>query len=449
MLAQYALILAASAADVNWLGLLLGLALSVLLVGVSAAYSSSETILFSLSPLQLHHARHSSNPLRRIAAELMQRPDRTLMTILVGNTAANVLIYATAFLVFQNLAVLMGSGAATLLSAVYSIVLVTLGAEVVPKVVGVTMTERFVPVAAAVVHFSGYVLTPVGLLVDFLLVRPCERLLWGVPQRDPDAAHALSRDELKALLEISRRHGVINPTEDELLREVIDLHSWRVRDVMVPRVEVVAFDVNGDPEALRALFRESRRKKIPVYDETPDNVIGLVYAKMFFLAPQKSLREIAQPVRFVPEIITCEQLLHHFRVTRTQLAIAVDEFGGMAGLVTLKDVLEAIVGELNPPEGAEARPEIVQVTDDVYDISGALSVHYWAQTFGIPRLTERVATVGGLVISRLGRPPRVGDVVRLANVELRVTAVGRRRIDRLELRLLAPPEAPAAQESAA
>ena len=147
---------------------------------------------------------------------------------------------------------------------------------------------------------------------------------------------------------------MINPTEDAFLREVIDLGYLRVRDVMVPRVEVRTYDLNAPVEGLRELMRSTRRKKVPVYDRTVDNIVGLIYAKVLFLNPDKPLRSLVQPVRFVPELITCEQLLLHFRSTKTQLAIAVDEYGGMAGLVTLEDVLEAIVGDLQGPGEAPA-----------------------------------------------------------------------------------------------
>jgi putative hemolysin len=193
-------------------------------------------------------------------------------------------------------------------------------------------------------------------------------------------------------------------------------------------------------------MRESRRKKVPVYEESVDNIVGLVYAKMLFLEPAKTLRQMLMPVRFVPELSTCEQLLHHFRQTRTQLAIAVDEYGGMAGVVTLEDVLEAIVGDLQNADQPE-EVEIVPLAEDEYDVSGRLSTQYWTQLFGLPPLSERVATIGGLVSAKLGRPARLNDVARMANVELRVTRMAGRRVARVRLRLLDDrPKPPASSE---
>jgi CBS domain containing-hemolysin-like protein len=306
-------------------------------------------------------------------------------------------------------------------------------------VLGVTLTQRLVPFSATVVQVSGYVLGPLGRGLDLVMVEPLTRLIFGRPGHRISRESKLSTSELKTLLEMSRRRGLIDRTEDVYLREVIDLSRIRVRDIMVPRVEVTMFDVNRSPEELRELMRQTRLTKIPIYDEAVDEIVGLVYAKVLFFEPDKPLRELVTPVRFVPELITGEQLLQNFRQTRSQIAIAVDEFGGMAGLVTLEDVAEEIVGEIHDPEDRQVEPEIVQVSDTEYEISGRLSVHYWVEMFGISELTERVTTVAGLVTARLGRPANVDESVTIGNVRLTVTAADGPRIERLRLSLLDGP----------
>jgi putative hemolysin len=424
-----------AAADLSWFGVSFHLALLLLLVVLSAAFSGSETTLFALTPAKLQQQAASSNPFRRLAARLMKRPKRTLTTILVGNTAVNVLLFATSYVLFRDLAAQVGAWV-TPVAGVASVLLVIAGGEVIPKVLGVALTERLAPYSATVVHFSGYVLGPLGGVLDIILVEPLTRLIFGRPGHRIAREGRLSTGELKTLLEMSRRHGLIDRTEDVYLREVIDLGAIRVRDIMVPRVEVVMFDINGPPEELRGVMRRTRLTKIPVYDEAIDNIVGLVYAKVLFFEPDKPLRDLVTPVRFVPELITGEQLLQHFRQTKSQIAIAVDEFGGMAGLVTLEDVLEEIVGEIRDPEEQAVRPEIVQLSESEYDISGRLSVHYWVEMFGISELTERVTTVAGLVTARLGRPAHVGENVTVGNVRLRVTATDGPRIERLRLTLV-------------
>ncbi len=421
------------AAAGEFAALLGGLLVQLVCLTISAAFSGSESALFSLSPATLQGDATSTNPLRRLAANLMKSPKHTLMVILLGNTAANVLFYASASSFGRSLVTVLGP-LAPYGNAVFTVLIVTLGAEVAPKVVGVRFSSRLAPYAALFVQSCSYVLSPIARALDLVLVAPATRLLLGV--QASGQPHALSTDELKSLLNMNRRGGVINRTESEFLGSVLDLNSLRVSDVMIPRVEVTAFDVNRPADALRDLMRQTRRKRVPVFEGKIDNVIGLVYAKMLFLQPAARLRDILMPVRFVPQTITCEQLLHHFRGTKTQIAVVVDEYGGMAGIVALEDVLEAIVGDINDVRDEQAAPEVVPISNSEYDISGRLSVHYWAETFGLPRLTDRVSTLGGLVAARLGRPARFGDRVRVSNVELEVTAMKRRRVHRLRLRLL-------------
>jgi len=413
--------------------------LLLILLALSAAFSGSETVLFSLTRVQLERAAQSTNPLRRQIPRLMKRPKHALMTILVGNTSVNVLLFAVSYVFFRDLARQLGAWV-TPVAGAGSVLLVVICGEVIPKVFGLRFAEHLAPLAATLVRGAGVVAGPAGTLIDAVLAEPFRRVVLGRSGRDEHMPHDLTPDELKALLQMSRRRGEIDSLENAFLREIVDLGATRVREVMVPRVEVVAYDINAPAEGLRELMRRTHLKKIPVYDGSIDNIVGLVYAKVLFLNPDAALRDVVMPVRFVPELATCEHLLHHFRQTKTQLAIVVDEHGGMAGLVTLEDVLEEIVGEISTPERKSAEPEITPLSDNEYQISGKLDVRYWLETFGLPPQHERVVTVGGLVTARLGRPARPGDVVRLANVELRVLSVHRQRIERLHLRLLTNPE---------
>lgn len=426
--------------DTSWTHLGLSLAAIAVLVALSAAYSSSESILFSLSRMQVQRFQARGGTLGHLVVHLLRSPQRTLTVILLGNTTVNVLLYANVYVFFEGLEPHLGP-AKGVGAALFSLLVVAVFGEALPKTVGVALAPRLAPLVAPLVHFSGYVLGPVSRVLHVLLAEPLSRILLG---RRAEAVEPMSTPELKTLLEMSRRRGMINPVEDAFLREVIDLGHLRVRDVMVPRVEVVTYDLNGGAAGLRELMRRTRRKKVPVYEGHVDRIVGLVYAKVLFLNPDKPLRSLVQPVRFVPELARCEQLLHHFRTTRSQLAIAVDEYGGMAGLVTLEDVLEAIVGDLQSPDEAPEQPEIVQVAEGVFEVSGRLSIHYWSQAFALPRTAEGVATVGGLVTAELGRPAVVGDTITLGHLELQVVAAGRRRVERVRVRLLG---APATQEA--
>lgn len=427
-----------AASELGWAAIAFNCALLLVLVLLSGAFSGSETVLFSLSRVQLERAAASHNPFRRFAALLMERPKQTLMAILVANTAVNVLLFATSYVFFRGLAGQIGAWI-TPVTGVASILLVVVGGEVVPKAVGVALADRLAPYAATIVRAAGVVAGPLGRALDFLVAEPFVRVVLGGSARPTTAD--LSADELKALLEMSRRRGGLQPIEDSFLRPIVNLSQTQVAEVMVPRVEMTAYDVNGPADGLRDLMVRTHLKKVPVFEGQLDNLMGLIYAKVLFFNPDKPLRQLVQPVRFVPELATCDKVLEHFRQTRTQIAIALDEYGGVAGLVTLEDVLEQIVGSLHDPEDLPEEPEIVPLDDGAYEISGQLNVQYWIEAFSLPPRVERVATVGGLVMAQLGRMPQVGDVVRFGNVELRVARLRRRGIDRLQLRLL-PDEPP-------
>lgn len=418
-----------------WLSLGGGGALMIALVVLSGAFSGSETALFSLTRLQLRENADSRNQLRRLAAQLMERPKQTLLVILIANTTVNVLLFASSYVTFRGLEGAFGAWV-TPIGGVVAMLLVVVCGEVVPKVVAASAANTVAPYAATLVKLLSYLLGPVGRVLGLLLVDPISRLILGRHAERAAGPPQLSTDELKALLQVSRREGVIRPYENDLLREVIDLGHMKVRDVMVPRVEVKAWEVNQPPDGLRDLMRESKLKKIPVYEGSIDNVIGLIYAKILFLEPDTKLRDAIMPVHFVPEVANCERLLRHFRDNKSQLAIAVDEYGGMAGLVTLEDILEEIVGDIRDRDDPPPEPEITQLSDREYEISGRLSVRYWSQVFGVSAADRWTATVGGLITSRLGRPACVGDTQRFGNVELTVTHVQGRRVERLRLRLV-------------
>ncbi len=208
-----------AAGELSGLGIALSLALLPLLAVLSGWFAGSEAVLFSLTRTQLQQNAASPNPLRRLAAALMEQPQRTLTIILLGNSFVNVLLFANMYVLGHQFRPVLG-GAAGLLSAVVSVLLVTIVGEAVPKTLGVNLADRLAPYAAPLVHFSGYVLGPAGRLLERVLVEPLNRLLLGHTRDRAAERHDLSTFELRTLLEMSRRRGVINPTEDAFLREV-------------------------------------------------------------------------------------------------------------------------------------------------------------------------------------------------------------------------------------
>lgn len=414
------------------LGHLGELVLLAVLIATSAFLSGSETALFSLSRSQLLRFREEGHPAGRAIARMMRDPRQLLMVVLLGGELANTAFYGVWTLLVLSLQAQMhlefwASGLLLLLQ----LFMVLLVAEMLPKSLAVAVPVLVSRLVALPMAALTRVLGPLARVFTIAVTEPLTRLL--LPLRKH--SDLLTADELAALLEHSGRRGQITPNESAWLREIIELSRIKVAHIMVPRVDMVAYDIDEPASGLAALFRKTRLTKIPVYREDPDNTLGVIFAKELLLEPDRPLTELVRPVPFAPEMGTVDKLLLRFRQTAAETAIVVDEYGGTAGLVTLEDAVEEIVGDLMAPDEVPAEP-VKQTGPGEYLISGGLSVNEWSDVFGVDLEAERISTLGGLVMSLLGRVPKVGDVVRTGNLEFTVEAVARHRIGLLRLRLL-------------
>lgn len=411
--------------------LALKLVLLVVELAASAFFSAAETALFSLTPRELNRFRQDRRASHRLVAALMQRPRKLLLTLMVGNVTVNMLIFATSLTVINGL-MAPGSHLGPVIGLIAPIA-VTLFGEILPKGTSIVMRTTFALHAAPVARVCQVVLTPVTVLLNSLLVEPLTRLLVG--GRRP--RNEVSVEELAELVEMSQHQRIIDADENAMLDGVIHLNELKVRDIMVPRVDIVAFDLRDDIRNLYGIMRERHLPKIPVCDGDIDHIKGLIYAKDLFLHHDCPPRLLVRKAQFVPEVISLTQLLDHFRRTRSQLTLVVDEFGGITGLVTIQDVASRIVGELVPEGEGEEESTWERLDDHHYRISGRVSVRDWAEQFDIRRFDDRVSTLAGLIVAGLGRLPAVGDQLRLGNLLLTVESLRGRRVEWIRLELAA------------
>ena len=427
----------------------------ILLAIVSGLFSGTETVLFSLSRVDRARMKKSGTRLEALAASLLDQPRPLLTTLLIGNMTCNILIFVVSAILLGNVrgeslhADFTGSLALAALSLIPPL-LVTYVSDVFPKVIGSLNNVRIAPFVALPVATLVRLFYPVTHILDLAVLRPMHRLV-GVKRK----ATPFSVDELRELLEMSEQQGVIDVSENELLQEIVRIGELRVRDVMTPRVDMVAFNIRetggGGFDKLIDTFRKTRLTKVPVYDSTGgqvDNFLGLLYAKTVLLEPdprKADLRKLVQPVRFVPEFQSLEQLLTHFRKTKTQLALVVDEYGSILGLVTLEDVVEQMVGDLYLPYDTLASG-VQKTGPDEYIVPGDLSVSDWMDAFGEPDTnedgvpehfdTKGISTVAGVLASCLKRVPKLGDTVLFGHLRMTVEAMRGRRVDRVRLQLI-------------
>lgn len=402
----------------------------LVLLAATAFFSGSETALFALSRLEISQFRNDRRASYRLVAQLLENPRKLLLTLMIGNVTINMFIFATSLALFQRLPA-QAAWVAPVLGLISPVVL-TLAGDILPKGVAILAGRSMAVRAAPIIRIVQIVLTPAAWVLN-AFVEPLTRLLVGGRARP----EYVTVEELGQLIEMSERHRIIDADENAMLSEVIQLGQLRVRDVMVHRTEMTAFEIEDDPDELRRLLREKGFAKIPVYENEIDNIIGLIYAKDLFLARHRPLRQLLRPVQFVPEIINLTQLLRHFRRTRTQLAIAVDEYGGVVGLVTIEDVARQIVGELVPDQSEV--PQWHRLGPRQYRVAGSVHIREWAEQFHVRQFDDRVTTLGGLIVTRLGRPAVVGDQVQLGNLVLTVEKLTGRRIEWVLLELTEHP----------
>jgi putative hemolysin len=409
--------------------------LLIILLAISGIFSGAETVLLSLSKHDRVRMRKSKNPLEALAARLADDARSLLTSLLIGNMTCNILIFVLSALLLGHLE----THANKILIAVLSVappLAVTYMSDVFPKLIGNVNNVRIAPLIAVPVATFVRIVWPFHRFVDYIVIRPIHRLI------AVRAQSSLGRDEVRRMLEMSQAKGVIDVSENELLQEVVGIAEVKVRDVMTPRVDLVAYNIKQPIKSLRDLVRASLLGRIPVFENQIDNILGVVPAKRVFLDRidnPNDVRKLIEPVPFVPETQTLDRLLMMFRGSRTQLALVVDEFGGLVGLVTLEDVVEQMVGEIYAAQEHE-RHAIAQLGDDTFMVPGDLSIVDWADAFGGPRELRNSRTIAGLLAQHLNRIPAVGDTIHLGNMQLTVTEMRRNRVQKVRLQLDADAE---------
>lgn len=392
------------------------LVLLALLIACSFLVSGSETALFALTAHDRAAFAASPSSLKRAASRLMLRPQRVLMTVLIVNTAVNVAIFAVSYVSFGPES--GGSRGKAAIGGAVSLVAVILVGEIIPKAVALASARRVAPWVAPFIDLLQWVTAPVRFLLQVSIVAPIMRLL--TPAR---RSREVSADDLADLVQLSAHHAIISTSERDMLRAVVTLPGIAVRTVMVPRVKVVAAPIDADLATFRKLFAETGLKKVPVYGRDLDDVRGLLYARDLYTREGEPIDALLQPVRFVPDGANLIQLIEHFRTERSQLAIVVDEYGGVAGLVTLEDVLEVVVGDIEDGEYRTEEPLVERIDTRSYRLAGAINLRPWRSALGLEGRFVHVDTIGGAVAAALGRLPRVGDTVRFGNVALTVESL--------------------------
>lgn len=384
----------------------------------SAFFSGIETALFSLDEHDLARAGPH-------AQRLMRDPQRVLITVLFGNLLMNVAFFAVASDLLppeHDFGHWLGAGLALVAILVFG--------EILPKSLTLRVPLPLARVGAAPLALFMALCNPV-LATGRAVLAACVRALGNWAREET----GLTTEDLAEVLAASAGHGIIEGDEADLLAEVVELEGVRVRELMTPRVDMLAIDVSQTPEEQRAVVEKALAQRltwVPVVRDTPDDVLGKVRLRDLLGGSARPLRELVQRVEFVPTVASGLDLLRVLRTNKAAEAVVVDEYGGTAGLVTIEDVFEQILGDLRV-EDEDEPPLVTALAGGRFRVAGALSIRDWNERFGFTVVPSGFQTLGGFVTALLGRIPRAGDRVRYGALVCRVHEVRGRRVKSVEV----------------
>jgi putative hemolysin len=438
----------------------LNLALVFALILIGGFFAASEIALITVKRHRLHQLMGEGSRSARAAERLTNDPSRFLATIQIAITFLGFLASAVGAVALSDslaglVALVPGLEEA---SHTISFVLITLSialasiivGELVPKTLALTFADRFALTVARPIAWLDRLLRPVVWFVSStsnVLVR----MLGG---KDRPQAGYLSTEELKMLVETGSQQGGIEEDEKEMIHGVIELAEKQVHEVMVPRIGIRAVEVNDSIGQVLDVIVRAGHSRVPVFQENLDNIVGILYAKdlLPYLKrngsepPQIEIRKLARPAVYVPETKRVDELLHEMQIAKRHIAIVVDEYGGTAGLITLEDVVEEIVGEIQDEYDTEETlvEALPQDGETAFRLDGRVSMDDLRDLFDLSDEEEEdeeaYDTVGGFVVHRTGSIPLPGTVVPFRDVTITVEAAEPRRVAKVIATRPRPPQ---------
>ncbi len=393
-------------------------------IGLSAFFSATETAFMSLSRIKIKNLAQAGDKKARRVLRLSENPDKLLSTVLIGNNIVNIASASIATVLFVKY---LGDNGATVSTVVMTIIVLIFG-EVTPKGIAKEVPEKFAMAVSGILSVLITVFAPLSFLL--VALKSLLSRMFRV-----EAENGFSEDELLTIVDEAEQEGGLDSSESELIRNAIEFTEHTAQDILTPRIDVTAADVETTASDMAALFRESGFSRIPLYEETVDNIVGIINEKDFYnhtANGDKKLCDIMQQALFVPASVKVQDLLTEMQQKKTHMAIVVDEFGGTEGVVTLEDILEELVGEIWDEHDEEEEEDITEVAEDTFTVSASTPVDDFFEEFDVREETE-VATVNGWVQSHTGKLPEVGDTFDFENLTVTVISVDEQRAEDVQV----------------
>ena len=400
------------------------LAVIVICLVMSAYFSATETAFSSLNRIRVKNMADKGNKRAALVMDLEDNFDNMLSSMLIGNNIVNIL--GTSLATLMCVRILGEENGASVSTVIMTVVV----GEVTPKSSAKEMPEQFAMFSAPVMNILTKVLTP----LNFLFAQ-WKKLLAKLFQMESD--HGITEEELLTFVEEAKEDGGIDEQEGRLIRNAVEFTERDVMDIGTPRVDVIGVPEDAELTEIDQVFAETMFSRLPVYRENIDCIVGIIYQKDFYSRVYHKggkLADIIRPALFVSESKKIGSLLKELQQQKMHIAVIVDEFGGTAGIVTLEDILEELVGEIWD-EHDEVVQEIEKISDREYIVRGDVNLDKFMDLIG--RQTESEAqTVSGWVMDLSGEIPEKGDVITKEDLKITVLEMDRRRVERVKIEIL-------------
>ena len=406
-------------------------------LALSALFSASETAFVALPRARLLHLVNTGKPGAKLVSQMIQRPEKFLATVLLSNnlmnTAATALTTALAISLIDNgdLAVLVATVVTTLLLLVFG--------ETLPKTLAWGRAETVAFALSRPLTLVGWLLSPAVRLLQ--VISTLVTTVFGINGN----RFQITEEEIRTMISAGSEAGTVEPVEAEMLEKVFRFGDRQVQEIMTPRTEIVWVEKDTTLEEFLLIYSQQTHTRFPVYEADKENIVGILSVKdLLQTMAQNSLQSdskvsnVLRPAYFVPETKLIGELFSELRLAGRQMAIVIDQHGGVAGLVTLKRLLEVIVGPVGE-EGEPAQEEFSAIGENVYDVDAGIGIQEANSDLGLDLPEGDYQTLAGFILEQLGHIPQEGEHVYYRDLRLEITKMTRLKIDRVQIQWVGQP----------
>ena len=401
-----------------------------ILLMLSAFFSSAETALTTVNKIRIRSLAEEGSKRAKTVLKITDDSSKMLSAILIGNNIVNL----SAASLTTSLAYSLGGSMVAVCNAALTVAILLFG-EITPKTMATIHAEKMSLLYAGIINFFITIATPVIFLINGL-----SRGVLMLLRVDPNARNnTMTETELRTIVDVSHEDGVIESDEKEMIYNVFDLGDAKAKDVMVPRVHVTFADINSTYYELLEIFREDKFTRLPVFEETTDNVVGTINMKdllLFDNTKEFHVKDILREAYFTYEYKNISELLVEMRQASFNIAVVLDEYGETAGLITLEDLLEEIVGEIHDEYDENEEDFIQEISPLEYMIEASMNLDDLNDRLNLDFESEDYDSLGGFIIERLDRFPEIGDsVVTEDGIKLIIESLDKNRIESVHMYL--------------